>query len=250
MSLRVSLLLILLTTGCASNRWIDLAVHDAKAIVTSPATAAPQTWKKAAVVTGAVLAASTLDDELRDVARANQGRIGRNISEVVTPFGGRYSDRVLLGFLAAGLINRDDRAKSVAFDAYVSSIIASKIITPTLKQTFDRSRPSVAEDATDFSGGESFPSNHATQAFLMATVVAHHYDSPWVDRGAYALAALVSLARMYDDAHWLSDVIAGAAIGTATARFITATHDRYRARWTAVPVYDAQRRGVVVVIRR
>ncbi|HUP48719.1 MAG TPA: phosphatase PAP2 family protein [Thermoanaerobaculia bacterium] len=250
MSLRASLLLIVFATGCASNRWVELAVHDAREVVTAPARAAPRTWKRAAVVTGAVLAATAVDEEVRDIARDNRTPRGDDISEAVTPFGGRYSDRVLAGFLAAGLIGRNDRAKAVAFDAYVSSVVASKVVTPLLKQAFGRDRPNESEGAFEFEGGSAFPSNHATQAFTVASVVAWHYDSPWVDGTAYGLATLVAAARIYDDVHWLSDVLAGAAIGTVTGRFIAGTNDRYRARWMVMPVYDAQRRGVVVVVRR
>jgi membrane-associated phospholipid phosphatase len=52
----------------------------------------------------------------------------------------------------------------------------------------------------------------------MATVIADHYDSPWVQYGCYAIATTVGYARMYHDAHWLSDVFGGALVGTLTAR--------------------------------
>lgn len=251
MFLRASLLAAaLLATGCASNRWVDLAVHDAEAVLTAPTKITPQTWKRAAVATGIIVASSALDEEVRDIARANRTEGGDDASEAITPFGGRYSDRVMMGFLAAGLLGRNERAKAVAFDAYVSSIIASKFVTPALKKTFRRDRPNAAEGAFEFSGGSAFPSNHATQAFAVASVIASHYDSRWVDAGAYGLASLVAAARIYDDAHWLSDTLAGAAIGTVTGRFIAGTNKRYRARWTVVPVYDRDRRGVMIRVTR
>lgn len=236
----------LLSTGCASNRWIDLAVHDAEAVLAAPTKVSAQTWKKTAVVTGAILASSALDEEVRDIVAANRSERGDDASEAITPFGGRYSDRVMMSFLAAGLLGRNERAKAVAFDAYISSIIASKIVTPALKNAFGRDRPNAVEGAFEFGGGSAFPSNHATQAFAVASVIASHYESRWVDATAYGLATLVAAARIYDDAHWLSDTLAGAAIGTVTGRFIAGTNKRYRARWTVVPVYDAERRGVMV----
>jgi hypothetical protein len=249
LSLRVSLILaVLLSTGCASNRWVDLAVHDAREVVKAPARASSQTWKKAAIVTGAVLASSALDEGVQDFARDHQSAGADDASEIITPFGGRYSDRVMIGFLGYGLIGKDDRAKAVAFDAFVSSVIASKIITPVLKSATGRGRPNQSDGAFEFDGGSSFPSNHATQAFAVASVIAGHYESRWVDAAAYGLATLVGAARIYDDAHWLSDVAAGAAIGTATGRFIVRTNKRERARWTVMPIYDRERRGVLVSI--
>jgi membrane-associated phospholipid phosphatase len=249
LSLRVSLVLaVLLTTGCATNRWVDLAVHDAKEVVTAPARASSETWKKAAIVTGAVLATSALDESVQEFARDHQSDGASDASEVITPFGGRYSDRVMIGFLGYGLLGRNERAKTVAFDAFVSSVIASKVVTPVLKAAVGRNRPNESEGAFEFDGGSSFPSNHATQAFAVASVIAGHYESRWVDAAAYGLATLVGAARVYEDAHWLSDTVAGAVIGTATGQFIVRTNRRYRAQWTVMPIYDRERRGVLVSI--
>jgi membrane-associated phospholipid phosphatase len=227
---------------------VNLAVHDAREIVKAPARVSADTWKKTAIVTGAILASSALDESIRDVANANTSDTATEASEVITPFGGRYSDRVMLGFLGYGLIGRNERAKAVAFDAFVSSVVASKIVTPVLKSAIGRDRPNATTDAFEFEGGNSFPSNHATQAFAVASVIAAHYESRWVDAAAYGLATLVSAARVYDDAHWFSDTVAGAAIGTVTGRFIVATNNRYRSRWTVMPIYDKERRGVMIRI--
>ena len=229
---------------------MNLAAHDAREIVKAPARVSASTWKKTALVTGAIVASSALDESVRDVAAANATAASMDASEIITPFGGRYSDRVMLGFLGYGLIGRDDRAKAVAFDAFVSSIVASKIVTPVLKSAIGRDRPNVTTDAFDFGGGSAFPSNHATQAFAVASVIAAHYESRWVDAAAYGLATLVGVARVHDHAHWLSDAVAGAAIGTVTGRFIVATNKRYRTRWTVTPIYDKERRGLLIRIDR
>src|SRR5688500_19637221 len=86
LSLRASLVLaVLLSTGCASNRWINLAAHDAKEVVKAPARASTQTWKKAAIVTGAVLATSAFDESMQDFARDHQSAGAEDASEIVTP---------------------------------------------------------------------------------------------------------------------------------------------------------------------
>lgn len=239
-----------MTTGCASNRWVDLAAHDAREVVSAPARASARTWKRAVVVTGAVLATSALDESVRDFALDHRGKAADDASEALTPFGGRYSDRVMLGFLAAGLIGKNERAKAVAFDAFVSSVIASKLVTPALKAAIGRDRPNAASSAFEFDGGSAFPSNHATQAFAVASVVAAHYESRWVDAAAYGLATLVGAARVYDNAHWFSDTVAGAAIGTVTGRFIVATNRKHRSTWTVAPIYHRDRRGVLITIQK
>ena len=230
-------LVLLISTGCATqNRWVTMAGHDVREIVSLPARADAEQWKRATLVAAAVATSFAMDETLRDIAGANRNEPADDVAKAVTPFGGRYSDRVLLGFLGAGLIARNDKAKAVAFDGLITSIFASKVITPALKEITRRERPN--EGASD-----SFPSNHATQAFAIASVIAAHYDSPWVDAAAYSLATMVGAARIHDDVHWTSDVVAGAVIGAATGRFIVATNRRRRAAWTFAPIYDGRRRG-------
>ncbi len=43
--------------------------------------------------------------------------------------------------------------------------------------------------------------------------MANHLDNIYWKIGWYSIAALVSSARIYHDQHWLSDVLAGSAIG-------------------------------------
>ena len=55
----------------------------------------------------------------------------------------------------------------------------------------------------------SFPSGHTATAFMGATLVWHSYG-PAVGLGAYTVAAGIGFLRMYNQRHWLNDVIAGA----------------------------------------
>ncbi|GAB4224670.1 MAG: hypothetical protein Kow00127_25480 [Bacteroidales bacterium] len=62
----------------------------------------------------------------------------------------------------------------------------------------------------------SFPSGHTTTAFAVASVLACGYkDKTWVGITSYSVAGLVGLSRIHDGEHWASDVLAGAALGTA-----------------------------------
>jgi membrane-associated phospholipid phosphatase len=57
------------------------------------------------------------------------------------------------------------------------------------------------------------PSGHATGAFAFASVIAGHYDSPWVATTATRSPRWSVVARIEQDAHWASDVVAGGLIG-------------------------------------
>jgi len=109
-------------------------------------------------------------------------------------------------------------------------IVAAGVVTPLLKRTFGRARPSQGEGTHSFhpfsSGHESFPSGHATNAFAFATAVAGHYDNWVVPTIVYTMATGVAMSRVNDRAHFASDVLAGALIGRAVARGIVGRHLR------------------------
>ncbi|MDB4873913.1 MAG: phosphoesterase PA-phosphatase related protein [Gemmatimonadetes bacterium] len=111
------------------------------------------------------------------------------------------------------------------------AIALSGVVTTIIKDAAGRARPYVSADTSphDFgfgrglhrgSGYQSFPSGHATAAFAAASVVTSESQRWWpqgiwlVAPAMYGGATLVGLSRMYNNAHWASDVVVGAAIGT------------------------------------
>jgi len=65
---------------------------------------------------------------------------------------------------------------------------------------------------------DSFPSGHATSVFAVATVFAAFY--PRLRWPLYVLAAAVAVGRVYLDRHYVSDIVAGAAIGIVIASIL------------------------------
>lgn len=71
----------------------------------------------------------------------------------------------------------------------------------------------------DGSTRNSFPSGHTATAFTGAEILRREYwnISPWIGIAGYAVAAGTGFLRMYNNRHWLTDVIAGAGIGILSA---------------------------------
>lgn len=121
------------------------------------------------------------------------------------------------------------------------TIFISGLVTKQLKRSFGRARPRVSPtDAWNLEPWqgfgpedgdlESMPSGHATAAFAFASAVTSEvrHRAPqhvrWVGATTYALAATTAFARMHVDAHWLSDVTAGATIGIVTGIAVSRFH--------------------------
>lgn len=134
----------------------------------------------------------------------------------VTQLGGIYTVIVLCVVLAVAETIRERSVWVVPF--IVAVMGGEEILTLTVKQLADRLRPTFNPAAATL--GPSFPSGHsATAAAFYATAAL--LLGRW--RGRAARAALIGLAvgiavavaasRVLLDVHWLSDVIAGLALG-------------------------------------
>ncbi|MBI3610483.1 MAG: phosphatase PAP2 family protein [Nitrospirae bacterium] len=225
-----------------------LLLKDARHVLSAPLRWEESDWRRFAFGTLAVLgAAAVLDRPVRDeIQRTRNGATDR-VANIFEPLGSYYSIGVLGGFYLAGAAMNDPWAKYVAQDGVAASLIASGIITPVLKLSVGRSRPSQDEGSRTFrpfSGNESFPSGHTTQAFAVASVIAAYYDPLWVQTTAYGVAALVGFARIDHDAHFTSDVVAGALIGSAVGNAVVHFNERKRNRIRIYSLLDRDVRGM------
>lgn len=105
--------------------------------------------------------------------------------------------------------------------ALVAAMGASALLAPALKLAFHTPRPSPLYAGVD---AFSFPSGHAASAavlyIILGVVAAEGLSRCWrlsVLGLAVTVVALIGLSRVYLGAHWLSDVLAGVALGSAIA---------------------------------
>lgn len=107
-----------------------------------------------------------------------------------------------------------------------------------LKYMVTRNRPYTAYDGIPRGEEDdyfnSFPSGHTAYAFMGATFLCTTFsqefpESKWkipVISGSYALAATVAYMRIESGNHFITDVLAGAAIGTFYGWFVPQMHLR------------------------
>jgi membrane-associated phospholipid phosphatase len=98
---------------------------------------------------------------------------------------------------------------------YLFSISIAAATTSVLKNTTHVLRP----DGSDY---RSFPSGHATSAFVSATFLHEEYKdvSLWYSVAGYSIATATGVIRMMNNKHWLSDVLVGAGIGILTTKAV------------------------------
>lgn len=227
-----------------------LITKDARHLVMAPVHWDRSQWTKAGLAALAVGGVILLDDTVRETMADNSNATTRKIAETVNPFGAEYSWGVLGSFYVAGKFFHNGRARSVAQDGLASSLIASGAITPFLKRVSERTRPEESTGTYDYGkGGASYPSGHTTQAFAIASVIASHYESRWVKTAAYGLAGLVGWARIETDVHYVSDVVAGALIGTLVGRTVVRLNKKERFSVATSPSLDPSAPGLALTFR-
>jgi hypothetical protein len=163
---------------------------------------------------------------------------------------------------AYGRLRDNHRAADLGLHG-LEALLLGEYLGWTLKGIVGRARPYVdITNPHDYSllrglreGGDyrSFPSGHTIAAFAAASAVTSETKLWWpksvwiIGPIMYGGAALVGWSRMFDNQHWASDVITGAAIGTFTGLKVVHYHhvtnpnnriDRFFLGTTVVPTPD------------
>ena len=109
----------------------------------------------------------------------------------------------------------------LAGEAAINSLVAVE----ALKYSLGRERPYQGDGSGPFfSGGTSFPSEHATAAWAVAGVIAHEYPGPIPKILAYGLASFVSYSRLRARQHFPSDVFVGSMMGQMIGQDVYSRH--------------------------
>jgi membrane-associated phospholipid phosphatase len=224
--------LISATLLCPAGSFADSftlgeALEDTKLYFTAPVRWANQDWLYFGGALLAVGASHSFDGRVRNhFATPNDSRLNgadRNAVRDALPAVALVAGTALY----AGFIGDSDgyRETWALLEAGVFSTVTGEVLTLAA----GRERPDATSSPNQWrQGGDSFPSVHASAAFAIGTVFAESGNDEyrWIRRiVGYGVAAGTSYIRVRDNVHWLSDTVAGAALGIATARFVLNRQD-------------------------
>lgn len=130
-----------------------------------------------------------------------------------------------VGFAVGGLCTNNDplRSNQLYADAleFLGAYTLCMGVTMGMKAAFRRPRPWVAYEGDLLClqpvRSASFPSGHTSTLFVTATSLTLMYPRWYVAVPAYLWAGSVAFSRLYVGAHYPTDVLAGALIGTGCA---------------------------------
>jgi membrane-associated phospholipid phosphatase len=208
--------------------------RDTKHVLTSPLR-----WRQNDIALLATLSTATFAVMLADRDFQNSVQDNRTYaSDQISRWTGRYTQRIvnltIAGFYVSGLVLHDHKSKETAL-LCVESVVLAQGVTKALKYVTGRARPYANKggfslDPLQFpppSYSLSFPSGHAAAAFALSSVIAERYQSRWVKLISYGFAVTVSMTRVNNNVHFLSDVLWGGLVGISVGRCLVKFHDRH-----------------------
>ncbi|RZJ63267.1 MAG: phosphatase PAP2 family protein [Flavobacterium sp.] len=136
-----------------------------------------------------------------------------------------YNYTITAGIYTFGLLTRNQKIRETGV-LLVTSATAGGLLQTFLKNAVGRARPGTGKSPASFKpfskepGDHSFPSGHTILSFTTAYAISKQFKSPWVKGGIWALGMVTPISRMWEGAHWASDVAVGVMISVLTVESV------------------------------
>lgn len=206
-----------------SRSGIRIALDDTGQYFTSPLRWDAEDWSYFGAAVVAVVAAHQFDADARSHfavganSTLNGGKDKNTLRDAVPAVG------LVLGTWATAGYLGDPDGYSETWRLVEAGALGT-VTSEVLAVAGGRERPDGTTSPNQWrKSGDSFPSAHTTAAFAIGMTFAEsgNDDYRWLRRIlGYGIAGGTAYIRMKDNVHWLSDTVAGAALGIATARFV------------------------------
>lgn len=230
------------------NSYFILLGQNIKQEFTNPFHFRKKDWANFGKYAAITFALSFADEPIQQSALRLKNRHTslNDFSKGLSDFGGIYEVLTVAGLGAYGLISSNSKLVNTTLLSSQAYITSGAMMT-VLKFLSGRTRPSYyppgveaeprflgpfhrkLNDANGTNENSSFPSGHSTVAFAVATVFASEYkDYPVVPVIAYSAASLISISRITENKHWITDVFSGAALGYFSGKLVVRNYHLFQ----------------------
>lgn len=202
----------------------------------------PLHWEKDDWLTfgGVMLGTAALylaDDETSNFFMRQRDDIPRVIRDYGWYYGSPQNNYALTGAVyLTGLITKNEKWRRTGV-LLISSASTAGLLQQVSKLAVGRARPRTGKSKDTFkpfpnnADYHSFPSGHTILSFTNAYALGKLVNNPWAKAGIYTVGLIPPVSRLWEGAHWLTDVTLSIAISIATVEAI----DRYLDKKYASP---------------
>jgi len=181
-------------------------------------------------VAGAVGLTYTFDRQIREKLTARPNRSLDKATDAGSLIGDPFLHLGLATLVYGGAILADSAKWKETGEMMGEALILADASTLILKEASGRGRPLATSSKGDFrpfgfkNDYDSLPSMHTSSSFALASVLAATTESLLMKAAYYGAATFVGFSRAYQNKHWASDVVLGAALGELCGRVVTNFH--------------------------
>jgi len=191
-------------------------------------------------VAGAVGLTYSFDKQIQEKLTARHNSSLDTAADAGSLLGDPYLHLGLATLVYGGAILADSAKWKEVGEMMGEAVILADASSLVIKEASGRGRPDATPAKGDFrpfgfkKEYDSMPSMHTSSSFALASVLAATSDSILMKAAYYGAATFVGISRAYQNRHWASDVVLGAALGELCGRVVTSFHAG-RSRVALVP---------------
>jgi membrane-associated phospholipid phosphatase len=181
-------------------------------------------------VAGAAGLTYTFDKQINEKLNARHDRSLNKAADAGSLMGDPFLHLGLAAMVYGGALLADSATWKETGEIMAEALILADASTFIIKEGVGRGRPAVSTSKAAFkpfgfkNDYDSFPSMHTSSSFALASVLAAKSDNVAMKAAYYSAATFVGLSRVYQNKHWASDVIVGAALGELCGRVAVSFH--------------------------
>ena len=196
----------------------------------------------------ALVPLSFLDEEVSEAAKDWDSGLFGDFLDGSNEAGSLTAPLIPTGIFLVSLATDNPKFQDAAFTS-LQAIIYTNVISFTVKTFIGRARPEDGKGAHHFDPfselDASFPSGHTATAFAILSPWVFYYPHV-ITYGLLVIGVGAAVARLQRQKHWLTDVLAGGALGVSMAYWLSRKHQGRLSNVTIAPVVGPDTIGMTM----